>query len=260
MNKHKIPFHEPVSIEIINSKLQKFIFWVEPAYNLIDIYQALNYRKQIYQSMLLCLPKGESHIHFLHSFHFAIDVLLIKSTGIIYKTYNLPPSSKSNEVSIEGAQYVLLAPLGFYEQFSIKDNNSSLGIKEIKKIEVTENKVSDLNLYQLTSEQIAKHVLEDKSGNDLRSRIPSIYVWYHDLVFFIDNFGFPGYSASAPMKDSVKDAIILLQQHNISPILRDASYPRIFFNRLFDVTCFDTWWGMENHGKFIQRNWINSEN
>ncbi len=256
MAERNIPFGEPVSFELINSKDQDFILWAEPSNGYYENLQALNNRKKIYQPLLLCIPSGQHNIVIKHQFRFPVEVLYINEFGQVFKIQNLSSNSIPSEIIFYSAIEVLITPVDFCKVFSIREGNSFIKKISSPKVDVINPKPVDIEKDDLTSDKIVEFVLNDKPGKGLRSSMPSLYVWYHDLLFFINKTAFPGYAASKPMNNKVKNAINILKSKDVCPILRDTAYPRVYLNILKDVKPIDTWWGMENIGKFIQNNWV----
>ncbi len=111
-----------------------------------------------------------------------------------------------------------------------------------------------MNLEKLTTWDVLAHILKQKEGRGLRSKIPAYYVWYHDLLFLVGTMGFPGYAAGLPQRKITTELIPKLEALGIKPIMKEAVYRRQFLSNPSLINKEDTWYGMENRGKFVTTN------
>lgn len=102
----------------------------------------------------------------------------------------------------------------------------------------------------LSGDQLAALMASESTGLGLRSSIPYVYVWYNQLLFVVSRMGFPDFNVAASIKPNVLEAVQRLNELGFVAVLRDAVYFNTYKNNLDGINVFDTWWGMENAGKF----------
>jgi hypothetical protein len=255
----EIPFNESISARILNSMDQEFIIWGEPAYSAVEIYQNLNYRKALLQTMFL-LPEipGINRIHMYYNFD--AEMITVNEQGIIIGIINIPAKADIqliSEIHANSPGFYILAKPGFSKQFALKPGHSVIRLEKVESGNLSETTVESIDKPDESTEGIIEAILSDRTGQGLRSRIPHVYVWYNDLLFIVSKLSFPGYCASGPASEAVFKACEQLKALGIEPVLREAVYRRVFMSNLHSITARDTWWGMENQGKFVQTNMTN---
>lgn len=112
---------------------------------------------------------------------------------------------------------------------------------------------SDFDVAELSAARLAEIILQDKSGTGLRSRIPSVYVWNDDRIFFVSRISFPGRAASRDRTENVALAVTILQCLGYFPQLREAVYHSMHMRDHRTISKEDTWWGMNHVDDFRGR-------
>lgn len=255
MKSLKIPFNESIGVEITNAKNQRFRLWFEPAITVEEILYSFNHRLKLYQPLLLIVNKEDDNFIYLN-YEFDAELIFINHQHKVsdIQFYSRERQKSQGHLKINTHKYVIIASPGFAELFSIITNQSSLYINKnvVFSIEALMEPIQDYK--DLTSNAILEAILSEKEGTGLRSSYPSYYVWYHDLLFLVSEMGFPGYSASAPVRAITTKLKTELDKIGITSHLRKAVYQRHFMSQQDLISKEATWYGMENMGKFIRTN------
>lgn len=253
------PFHESISARILNSKDQEFIIWGEPADSSAEIYQNLNYRHALLQTMFL-LPESSDIYHIRMYYNFDAVMIKVNEQGIVSSIMYISEKADPlpiSEIHANSPGFYILAKPGFSKQFALKPGQSVIRLEKVESGNLSETTVESTDKPDESTEGIIEAILSDRTGQGLRSRIPHVYVWYNDLLFIVSKLSFPGYCASGPASDAVFKAFEHLKKMGIEPVLREAVYRRVFMSNRHAITAQDTWWGIENQGKFVRTNLIN---
>jgi len=254
MENFSIPFNESIALELKNSKNQKFLIWCEPAETDYEIYYSLNFRKKLLQTMVLIPSEGQNN-RVLVNYNFDVEVIYVNSGFEVEKTELITTEEQKNHLlDISGYKFVLLAAPGFSKLFSLIENQSQIKIPVNLKFELNYPVNNNLDLEYLKYDDILKSILEERNGHGLRSKIPSYYVWYNDILFLVGKMSFPGYAASGPALKISEDLFYSLKKSGINVVIKEAVYQRFYMSKQDQITKEATWYGMENMGKFVRNN------
>ena len=250
------PFHESISARILNSRDQEYIIWGEPAYSAVEIYQNLNYRKELLQTMFL-IPESVGIYPMIIQYNFSVEMITVNGQGVVSSIVQI--SEKTNpqpftELNYGGSGFYILAKPGFSKQFALEPGQSVIRIEKVESGNLSETIVEPTDNPDESTEGIIEAILSDRNGQGLRSRIPHVYVWYNDILFIVSRLSFPTYCASGPASEAVFKACEHLREMGIEPMLREAVYRSGFMSNRHAITAGDTWWGIENQGKFVTTN------
>jgi len=251
MKTNQIPSHEPIAYEMNNTKNQVFVKWAKPILLDSSPIQTINIQNYNPMPFILDFSQNENirEIHFRTSFD--TELLHIAHNGIIQDIEFLKGDDEVKKLQCIDTSLLLMPTAGFCNTYHIEALKSS--IKIMIPFRFNTDKESDA-VYKpeiKDPNQLSELILSEKDRKELRSSMPSRYVWYHDLLFLVSEICFPSKAASKPMDEENREVINILQNNGVQPILRAAAYPSIFFSRHHEITKGWTWWGMENIGKFL---------
>jgi len=252
-----IPFNESEKFELTNCHQQKFLIWCEPCKTQFENYFSANNRKKLLQTMALIPPLKSENLVKLN-YMFDVEAIFVNAKGTIQsiQLITTKEQKKRKYLNIDGYKFVLLAVPGFSKQFCLK-----IGLSKIQKpsncnFSLNTPSKTTKHLDKLTTNDVLKHILKEKNSSELRSGIPTHYIWYHNLLFLVGRRGFPGYAASSPPIKITTELIPKLKTLGINPIIKEAVYRRFLMSSPEKTTKEDTWYGMENRGKFVTNNYI----
>jgi len=242
---------EPIAYELTNSKNQTFVKWARLMNSKEEIMNYLNTNFKFFMPLLISLPYEKESITIQNEFHTNLKLLHIFENGIVHSIEQL---QKKTEVTVTKIPHLMhIVPEDYCGIYDVVASNSLLTMNpNIDSIKTNSNP-SETIVEDLSVNEITQIILQDRRGEGLRSKLPWLYVWYNDLLFVVERISFPTVSASRAMTEEMREVVNALRLHGVTPILREAVYPKMFMSKLHEITPDYTWWGMENQVKFLQR-------
>lgn len=248
---HKNSMNEPIALELINSKKQHFFIWAIPAYNKAELIQILHLRKRLMFPVLMFYSNYDTCIFNMFNEQRESNLLCIRQDGCILNINESAHVCFPEEKISPECQKILLTSEKFPAMFSVTERMSEISIYETSVFNYSEFSNELIKHQEFSAEYIVRLAIADQRGTGLRSSFPTVYLWYHDVLFFINKFSFPGRAASIGLRPEAEGAIALLRKQNVVPVLRDAVFHSMFMSNTSRISPMHTWWGMENAWKFI---------
>ncbi len=251
MKTNQNQLNEPQAYEMTNSKNQTFVKWAKPLNSKEEIRACLNNDHRLFMPVLALQLPQEEPIILKHRYPFHLCVLHINNKGVIYNTTQIRSEKETplNEIS----SLMLIVPEDFCVLYGVSADKSLIRLIQGNDFTKTGQIKPGGIVRSMGAEEIAQIIIADKEGDGLRSKLPWIYVWYHNLLFVVERISFPSVAASSPMSEEICRVVELLSKQGIDSIFREAVYPRIFFGKHEEITTSWTWWGMENRLKFVRQ-------
>jgi hypothetical protein len=249
MTEQSSNYQNPIPFSISSENGLSFIFWAYSVNNENELeYATTYYNRGISAIVLNDVSVFESK--FVFKSYIPTEIACIDSAG---KVLNVSILDNKNISLAPETSVVLFIKMGLCELYrvsaghtSIKHTEDTTSISECRGAETIDPK-------SLSAFELSEIILSERDGINLRSSIPIVYVWYNHLLFIVSRISFPPYSASRDMAQNVKAAVEIIVSKGINPMLREAVYPSRYFSDNSKITAYDTWWGMENTGKFKTR-------
>lgn len=148
------------------------------------------------------------------------------------------------------AASILFARKGFAALFGVEADRSLLMISNDGGYLFRKLPPCKVKPENLSGDQLAALIATESTGLGLRSSIPYVYVWYNQLLFVVSRMGFPDFNDATSIKPNVLEAVQRLNELGHVVVMREAVYFNSYRINLDGINVFDTWWGMENAGKF----------
>lgn len=246
MTEQSSNYQNPYPFSISSENGLSFIFWAYSVNNGNELEYATTYYNRGVSAIAI---KNISVLEnkFVFRSYIPTEFLCIDSAGTVL---SISKFDNKNISLAPGTSVVLLIKMGLCELYRV-----SAGLTSIKHTEDTTS-ISEclgnksIDPESLSAVELSEIILSEREGINLRSSIPTAYVWYNHLLFIVNRISFPTHSASREMAQIVKAAVEILISKGINPMLREAVYPSRYFSDNSKITAYDTWWGMENTGKF----------
>jgi len=246
MTEQSSNYQNPNPFSLSSENGLSFIFW---AYS-INTANELEYATTYYNRGISAIAINNISIlesKFVFRSYIPTEIVCIDSAATVLSISKLDDKNIS---LAPGTSVVLLIKMGLCELYgvsavrtSIKQTEDTASISECRGTETIDPE-------SLSAIELSEIILSERDGINLRSSIPTVYLWYNHLLFIVNRIAFPTYSASRDMAQNVKEAVEILVSKGINPMLREAVYSSKYHSANSKITTYDTWWGMENAGKF----------
>ncbi|KAF5038125.1 hypothetical protein DSECCO2_557530 [anaerobic digester metagenome] len=242
-------YQNPIPFSLISENGLSFIFW---AYS-VNTANELEYATTYYNRGVSAIAINNISVFdskFVFRSYIPTEIACIGSSGVVLNISKLDDKniSLASETSV-----VLLIKMGLCELYGVSAGQTSIkNTKDTTSISAC-RRTETIDPESLSAVELSEIILSERDGINLRSSIPTVYVWYNHLLFIVNRIAFPPYSASRDMAQNVKAAVEILVSKGINPMLREAVYPSKYHSDNSKISAYDTWWGMENTGKFKTR-------
>jgi hypothetical protein len=174
------------------------------------------------------------------------QIVYVRKTDLVYSC---------ETINLEGRGFYLLVNTDFFELFGLVLNESQAFLVP----EPVENLAADSLREPLEREksagEIVDAILSQQNGTGLRSLVPYAYVWYHDLLFMVEQMDVPISMEPGRVNKAMYQASLIIEDKGLNPVYRKAAYPSMYYaDGFLKITADDTWYGMENYGRYARHN------